>query len=615
MTAADPKFAQRLVVWQVAFSLVTSALAALAAPRLLLLTSAQAYPTSTRVFFALAVSSGIPAARTAWVLHRHRFVLRALSLGSRSVEPFEMQALMDEIGGVTATWIAAHLAALALFVGYWRPATLDSTTTASVAILAAVIAAAATLPLHVVVRRSFVGVLELGDPEMMREVVEQAERRAPAHGRVAWRLVAAVATPVAFVGLGSALNSGAQVRRADERQREETARAVARAALDLGPGVVASAGLDEALAEASARGFDARVESVPGEYSLSRLPQGLVELTAPLDAGRARVVFSGSTVPVVSLAAFLAAALVTAAAGAAGLVLGRALAQDLRDATAGVRALSEHSTGPRLDQLARFRVVANLGEAIERLAARFRVFARAQRRAIRAREAATRMRGLFFASVSHDLKSPLNAILGFTELVRQGEVLTEDQQESLDQIERSGRELLALIETVLDAARVEAGQLSLVREPVEIADLLALAVEIGRDLGPRVAPPVEIAVSEPSVTVRVDRVQLARALAAYVGQALRASGPTPVRLVAGTRPDGSAELSLSLRREGSTAAELGALFDPQSLAAAAEPRGLALALGVAQSVVKLHGGSARVETPDGNGTRVVVTVPAMGDVP
>jgi hypothetical protein len=181
--------------------------------------------------------------------------------------------------------------------------------------LAAVIAAAATLPLHVVVRRSFVGVLELGDPEMMREVVEQAERRAPAHGRVAWRLVAAVATPVSFVGLGSALISGAHVRRADERQREETARAVARAALDLGPGVVASAGLDEALAEASARGFDARVESVPGEYSLSRLPQGLVELTAPLDAGRARVVFSGSTVPVVSLAAFLAAALVTAAAG------------------------------------------------------------------------------------------------------------------------------------------------------------------------------------------------------------------------------------------------------------------------------------------------------------
>ncbi len=615
MTAADPKFAQQLIVRQVGFSLVTSALAALAAPRLLLLTSEQAYPTSTRVFLALALSSLIPAARTAWVINRHRFVLRALSLGSRSVEPFEMQALIDEVGGVTATWVASHLTALALLVRYWRPSTLDSTTTASVAILAAVIAAAATLPLYVVVRQSFVGVLELGDPEMMREVVEQAEQRAPVHGRVAWRLVAAVATPVAFVGLGSALISGAHVRRADERQREETARAVARAALDLGPGVVASAGLDEALAQASARGFDARIDSVPGEYSLTRLPQGVVELTAPLDAGRARVIFSGSTVPVVSFAAFLVATLVTAFAGAAGLVFGRGLAQDLRDATAGVRALSEHSTGPRLDQLARFRVVADLGEAIERLAARFRVFARAQRRAIRAREAATQMRGLFFASVSHDLKSPLNAILGFAELVRQGEPLTSDQTESLEQIERSGRELLALIETVLDAARVEAGQLSLVREPVMLGELLALAVEIGRDLGPRVAPPVEVAVSQWTATVSVDRVQLARALAAYVGQALRSSGPTPVRLVASSGADGAAELALSLRREGSTAAELGALFDPQSPAAAAEPRGLAMALGVARSVVRLHGGNTRVEAQEGDGTRVVVTMPVAHDSP
>src|SRR5678815_287025 len=96
----------------------------------------------------------------------------------------------------------------------------------------------------------------------------------------------------------------------------------------------------------------------------------------------------------------------------------------------------------------RFSVIGELESAIERLAERFRVFARAQERAILAREAATRMRGLFFASVSHDLKSPLNAILGFAELVRL-EPLTTGQAESLDVIARRGRELLALIETCL----------------------------------------------------------------------------------------------------------------------------------------------------------------------
>ena len=120
---------------------------------------------------------------------------------------------------------------------------------------------------------------------------------------------------------------------------------------------------------------------------------------------------------------------------------------------------------------ARFRMVARLGQAIEQLAGRFHVFAKAQERSIHARQAAARMRGLFFASVSHDLKSPLNAILGFTELVRRTE-LSPGQLESLDLIDRRGRELLALIETILDAARVEAGQLSLLLEAAEVTALL-----------------------------------------------------------------------------------------------------------------------------------------------
>ncbi|MBN2196199.1 MAG: HAMP domain-containing histidine kinase [Polyangiaceae bacterium] len=613
MTAADPKLVQRLVLWQLLFSLFTSATAALAAPRLLLLTSAQADPAGERVFAAVALSSIVPAVRTVWVLRRHRFVLRALSLGSRSVEPFEMAALLEEIWGVTFVWAAAPLAALALLVSAWRPTTMDSATTASVAILAAVIVAAASLPLHVVVRRTFVGVIELADPEVMREVVETSERLGPRRSRVAWRLIAAVATPVAFVGLGSALISGAHVRRADERQREETARAVARAALDLGPGVVANAGLEEALAEVGRRGFHARIAPMPGEYSLARLAEGVVELTAPLDAGQARVTFAGSTVPVVSAAAFLVATLVTVLASAAGLLLGRSLARDLRSATVGVSGLSEHSTGPRIDQLARFRVVKDLGKAIERLAARFRVFARAQRRAIRAREAAAQMRGLFFASVSHDLKSPLNAILGFAELLRQNEPMTDDQAESLDQIERSGRELLALIETVLDAARVEAGQLSLVREPVELTDLVSLALDIGRDLGPAAAPTVEVSVAPKTVPVRVDRIRIARVLAAFIGQALRASGPTSVRIMAASRHGGEAELTVALRRPGSRARDLAGLFDPQRPAAALEPRGLALALGVAESVVKLHGGSIRVEAVEQDAARVTVYLPRAHD--
>jgi signal transduction histidine kinase len=131
------------------------------------------------------------------------------------------------------------------------------------------------------------------------------------------------------------------------------------------------------------------------------------------------------------------------------------------------------------------------------------------------------MRGLFFASVSHDLKSPLNAILGFAELVAHTERLSPGQSESLAPIERRGRELLALIETILDAARVEAGQLTLVHDSVTVSDLFGDAIAKGRDLG--ADRPVEVVaeIVEGIGILHVDRVRMGRALATFIGHALR----------------------------------------------------------------------------------------------
>src|SRR6185437_10325246 len=138
-----------------------------------------------------------------------------------------------------------------------------------------------------------------------------------------------------------------------------------------------------------------------------------------------------------------------------GALFGRVLASDLEQATRSVRLLGTESVlrgGTQIARPARFSMVGELGRAIEELTARFRVFAEAQEKALDARAAAHRMRSLLFASVSHDLKSPLNAVLGFAELVGQG-LLTDAQRESLELIQKRGRELLGLIETILDAAR------------------------------------------------------------------------------------------------------------------------------------------------------------------
>ena len=186
--------------------------------------------------------------------------------------------------------------------------------------------------------------------------------------------------------------------------------------------------------------------------------------TAPLDGAAARSPFSADLDPATITGSVAVGLLAVVLAGVLGALFGRTLADDLAQATRSVRLLGTESVirggSTQIARPARYALVADLGRAIEELAQRFRVFAAAQERALDARAAAHRMRGLLFASVSHDLKSPLNAVLGFAELVGQGP-LTDAQRESLELIQRRGRELLGLIETILDAARVEAGQLEL----------------------------------------------------------------------------------------------------------------------------------------------------------
>ena len=99
----------------------------------------------------------------------------------------------------------------------------------------------------------------------------------------------------------------------------------------------------------------------------------------------------------------------------------------------------------------------------------------------------------------------------FTELVRRTE-LSPGQLESLDLIDRRGRELLALIETILDAARVEAGQLSLLLDAAEVPALLEEASIKGKDLASMVEAIVVASWDANLPLVRVDPVRIPRAL-------------------------------------------------------------------------------------------------------
>lgn len=100
------------------------------------------------------------------------------------------------------------------------------------------------------------------------------------------------------------------------------------------------------------------------------------------------------------------------------------------------------------------------------------VLARAEAEAAKDRaEAASEAKSEFLSRMSHELRTPLNAILGFGQLLAMDD-LSEKQRRGVDQILGGGNHLLALINEVLDLARIESGRLSLSMEPVAVSDVL-----------------------------------------------------------------------------------------------------------------------------------------------
>jgi len=101
----------------------------------------------------------------------------------------------------------------------------------------------------------------------------------------------------------------------------------------------------------------------------------------------------------------------------------------------------------------------------------------ARRHAQEAAEAANHAKSVFLSRMSHELRTPLNSVLGFGQLLEL-EDLTKDQSDSVGQILKGGRHLLALINEVLDISRIEAGELAFSPEPVLVADLVYEAVDL-----------------------------------------------------------------------------------------------------------------------------------------
>ncbi len=139
-------------------------------------------------------------------------------------------------------------------------------------------------------------------------------------------------------------------------------------------------------------------------------------------------------------------------------------------------------------------------------------------------EEANRVRSQFLATMSHELRTPLTAIIGFSQILLRGSELsnlTQRQKNSIQRILNNGQHLLALINDVLDMAKIEAGQMDISYSEINVKELLSSVVEETQSLATQRKLILTYAVEEGVDQIETDPTKLRQILFNLVSNALK----------------------------------------------------------------------------------------------
>ena len=233
------------------------------------------------------------------------------------------------------------------------------------------------------------------------------------------------------------------------------------------------------------------------------------------------------------------------------------------------------------------------------------------RSALEAAEARLKGRTAFFASLGHDLKTPLNAILGYADMMRAGirGPMPEPYADYPEIIHESGQDLLLLVEDIMDLAKADADRQRLEPEPV---DLTASAQSVLRQLenqAERSGVKLKLKPTE-EVWAEADARAVRQIWQNLVSNAIKYSerGGT---VTLDAREEGNAiVLSVADKGAGMSAEDVRRVLEPFAQGSNARGRqGTGLGLAVVKSFAELHGGQVSIESKPGKGTKVEVTLP------
>ncbi|HET9387765.1 MAG TPA: ATP-binding protein [Gemmatimonadales bacterium] len=295
-------------------------------------------------------------------------------------------------------------------------------------------------------------------------------------------------------------------------------------------------------------------------------------------------------------------------AGVLGVVPGPQFGEDERSA---------------LDQAA-----PNLAIACERAAAHHNM----RRLAVEVRQTANRLEQLnadldaamkskdqFLSNISHELRTPLNSIIGFTDLLLTedlGAPLSAQQRDFLETVARNGKQLLELINELLDLQRIAAGRMELKPEPVELAALLAEAAGSVHAQAQQHGHALVVSPPPNDLRVQADRGRVRQILLNLLSNAIKFTPDGGRITLAAGAVNGEAEARIAVTDTGIGIApedqpRLFKEFSQLDASASRKYEGTGLGLALSRRLVELQGGAIGVESEIGKGSTFWFTLPQV----
>ena len=233
--------------------------------------------------------------------------------------------------------------------------------------------------------------------------------------------------------------------------------------------------------------------------------------------------------------------------------------------------------------------------------------------------AASRTKSEFLANMSHELRTPLNSIIGFSDILHDGTfgALNEKQSRYISNILTSGKNLLGLINDILDLSKVEAGKMELQYEEFSVSDAINEVKTVTAPLASKKNIVMETKIDPELTTIVADKGKVKQILYNLISNATKFTPEKGSVTINGLRVGDMAQIEVKDTGIGISKDDQKKLFQSfvqLDASTSREYSGTGLGLVLVKRFVEQHGGEVKLQSEPGKGSSFIFTIPIEGKI-